>query len=313
MPVPFGVNGCPGAVRVAVVPVTAPSPHTGDNAAEPSEEGFVPPQRRLVPPLWPARRPDSMVHVRPSTDRVVTRHLGDARGERQSAMNPHRLAFWLVVASVGASHGIATPSQDAGRAFRIVPTLSQASYAVDEVFLNENNRLFTAVGVSRAVSGTITVNPRQPSQSRVDEIVVDLRHLQSDSDRRDRALREKYLDTGRFPVARLANGVIGGMPATIVPGRAIPCTITGDLTVHGTTRRTLWRGEASFAGDTLRAVARTEVKMSHFGIEVPRLLSLRSDDDVKLEIRVVAVAGLTSDVLLPGHPGPLPSTFRTHR
>ena len=228
-------------------------------------------------------------------------------------MNPRGLAFWLVVASVWASHGDAALPQDAGRAFRVVPTLSQASYAVDEVFLNENNRLFTAVGVSRAVSGTITVNLRQPSQSRVDEIVVDLRHLQSDSDRRDRALREKYLDTGRFPVARLANGVIAGMPTAIVPGRAIPCTITGDLTVHGTTRRTLWRGEVSLVGDTLRAVARTEVKMSHFGIEVPRLLSLRSDDDVKLEIRVIAVAGLTSDVAGPARPERPPSTFRTHQ
>src|SRR5688572_21180390 len=197
MPVPFGVNGCPGAVRVHVAPVTASGPHTRDNAAEPREEGFVPSLRRLVPPLWPAWCPASMVNVRrPTVVTAVTRHLGDARGERQSAMNPHRLAIWLVVTGVWASHGNATPFQDAGRAFRIVPTLSQASYAVDEVFLNENNRLFTAVGVSRAVSGTITVNPRQPSQSRVDEIVVDLRHLQSDSDRRDRALREKYLDTG---------------------------------------------------------------------------------------------------------------------
>ena len=228
-------------------------------------------------------------------------------------MNPHRLAFWVVVTAVWASHGNAAPSQDVVRAFRIVPALSQASYAVDEVFLNENNRLFTAVGVSRAVSGTITVNLRQPTQSRVDEIVVDLRQLESDSERRDRALREKYLDTHRFPVARLANGVVGGMPAAIVPGRAIPCTITGDLTVHGTTRRTLWRAEASIVGDTLRAVARTEVKMSHFGIEVPRLLSLRSDDDVKLEIRVVAVAGLTSDVTSPAWPDRSPSTFRTRQ
>ena len=260
-----------------------------------------------------ARLPWSTSVCRPTVVTVVTRHRGDARGERQSAMNPHRPALWLVVTGVWASHGNATAPQDARRPFRIVPTLSQASYAVDEVFLNENNRLFTAVGESRAVSGTITVDPRQPSQSRVDEIIVDLRHLQSDSDRRDRALREKYLDTGRYPLARLADGVIGGMPTTIVPGRAIPCTITGDLTVHGATRRTLWRGEATLVGDTLRAVARTEIKMSHFGIEVPRLVALRSDDDVKLEIRVVAVAGLTSDVMRPGRPERSPSRSRTHQ
>ena len=32
--------------------------------------------------------------------------------------------------------------------YRIVPGLSQAAYSVDEVFLEENNRFFTAVGTT---------------------------------------------------------------------------------------------------------------------------------------------------------------------
>jgi hypothetical protein len=103
-------------------------------------------------------------------------------------------------------------------------------------------------------------------------------------------LREKYLDTHRYPFARLTRGAVSGTPHAITSGRSFAIQLDTDLTVHGTTRRTSWRGEATIAGDTLRAVARTEVKMSEFGIEVPRLLSLRSDDDVKLEVRVVAVA-----------------------
>ena len=118
---------------------------------------------------------------------------------------------WLGVALVSPSYGPGASAQGTARIFRIVPGLSQASYAVHEVFL---------------------------------------RQLKSDSDRRDRALHEKYLATHRFP--------------------------------HG---------------DTLRGVARAQVKMSEFGIEVPRLLSLRSADDVKLEIRVVAV--VTSSPSLP--------------
>ena len=98
---------------------------------------------------------------------------------------------WLGVALALPSYGPGASAQGTARTFRIVPGLSQASYAVDEVFLNENNRLFTAVGVSPAVSGTITIDSARPSESRVDEIVVDLRQLKSDSDRRDRALREK--------------------------------------------------------------------------------------------------------------------------
>ena len=200
-------------------------------------------------------------------------------------MKPGSLAIVITITTVTALG--AQPSQSSATVFRVV-TGSRASYAVDEVFFNENNRLFTAVGVSSNVSGSITVDRSRVSASRIDEIVVDLRELQSDSDRRDRALRDKYLDTHQFPYARLTRGVISSPATTITPGRAFIYSIVGDLTIHGTTRRTTWRGEATIVGDTLRGVARTDVKMSDFGIEVPRLLSLRSADDVKLELRVVA-------------------------
>jgi polyisoprenoid-binding protein YceI len=79
------------------------------------------------------------------------------------------------------------------------------------------------------------------------------------------------------------------LPTTIEDGRSFRYSLVGDLTVHGVTRETSWDGEATVAGDTLRGVAQTQVKMSDFGIEVPRLLFLRTEDDVKLEIRYVAI------------------------
>ena len=172
--------------------------------------------------------------------------------------------------------------------FVLVPGASRASYAVDEVFFNENNRLFTAVGVTTAVTGAVLLDRSHPSNTRIPEIVVDLRPLESDSWRRDRALREKYLDTGRFPYARLSSIEMRAAPARIVDRQRFPLTLIGDLTLHGVTRRTEWRGQGEVAGDTLRGHATAQVKMSAFDIEVPSLLSLRSEDDVKLEIRFIA-------------------------
>ena len=200
-------------------------------------------------------------------------------------MSAAAVLWWLAVACAPAF----APEVDTARVYRLVPGLSRASYAVQEVFLLENNRLFTAVGVTPAVTGTIVADPARPQDARIDEIAVDLRQLESDSERRDRALREKYLATHTYPFARLTRGVFQGLPAKVVAGKPFTYTIAGELTVHGTTRRTSWQGEATLAGDTLRGVARTQVKMSAFGIEVPSLLSLRSADDVKLEIRFVAV------------------------
>ena len=176
------------------------------------------------------------------------------------------------------------------RTYTIVPHLSQATYAVDEVFLNENNRLFTAVGLTRQVTGTILLDPARPDQSRVADVVVDLRDLTTDSQRRDRAIRDGYLHTDRFPHARLTDGRLSETPVPIPDGQSFHYRLVGNLTVHGVTRETTWQGEATMTADTLRGVARTRIRMSTFGIEVPRLLTLRSEDDVLLEIRYVASA-----------------------
>jgi len=173
--------------------------------------------------------------------------------------------------------------------YQIIPRLSQASYAVDEVFIRENFRLFTAVGITPGVAGEILFDQNSPAGARVQEIVVDLQQLTSDSDRRDRAIRERYLESNRYPFARLTNAVLSGLPVTIVEGTPFRYTLAGDLTAHDVTRPTSWDGEATVAGDTLRGVARTRITMSNFGIDAPKLPFVRAEDDVKLEIRYVAV------------------------
>ena len=172
--------------------------------------------------------------------------------------------------------------------FRVVAGASRASYAVDEVFIDENNRLFTAVGTTPVVSGEILVHFERPELSGIRQIVVDLRQLTSDSERRDRALRERFLESRRYPYARLGTTTLLGLPGTISPNQPFTFRLDGDLEVHGTTRRTQWRGEATVAGDTLRGRATTRVAMTDFGIEVPRFLWLRVADSVKVEIQFVA-------------------------
>ena len=196
-----------------------------------------------------------------------------------------RFILALVLAGAGAAAAQSPPPTT----YQIISRLSQASYAVDEVFLRENNRLFTAVGVTPGVSGEISFNRDRPTESRITEIVVDLTQLTSDSERRDRAIRRGYLESDRYPLARLSNASLQDLPATITEGTPFRYSLVGDLEVHNVTRQVRWEGEATVKSDTLRGVARTAVKMSMFGIEVPRLLALRAEDDVKLEIRYVAV------------------------
>lgn len=199
------------------------------------------------------------------------------------------LVLLLVSGRIAAAQSVHPAPATSPSTYQVVPRLSQASYAVDEVFLRESNRLFTAIGVTPGVSGEVVLNPARPADSRLVEMVVDLRQFVSDSDRRDRAIRRGYLESDRFPYACLTDASLVGLPETIVEGTLFRYSLTGNLEVHGVERPTTWQGEATLVRDTLRGVARTEVKMSSFGIEVPRLLSLRAADDVKLEIRYVAI------------------------
>jgi polyisoprenoid-binding protein YceI len=201
-----------------------------------------------------------------------------------------KLVYLCFLCIAAASSLTAQPAPGAATdTFVIVANSSRASYAVDEIFLRENNRLFTAVGITPGVSGEIVFNRGTPKESRVGQIFVDLRALKSDSERRDRALREKHLDTHRFPFARLMRAHLRDVPTEVQEGLPFRYKLESDLFVHGVIRRTEWQGEAVVAGDTLRGFARAVVKMSDFGIEVPNLLSLRSADEVKLEIQFVAV------------------------
>jgi polyisoprenoid-binding protein YceI len=209
----------------------------------------------------------------------------DSRVLRKGYVRTPSFILGMVLAGAGPIEA----QSDSPTTYQIISRLSQASYAVDEVFLRENNRLFTAVAVTPGVAGEISFDRHRPAGARVVEIVVDLQQLTSDSDRRDRAIRRKYLESDRFPFARLSNAIIQGLPDTIPERTPFRYALVGDLTVHDMTRQTTWEGEASVAGDTLRGVARAKVTMSMFGIEVPRLLSLRAEDDVRLEIRYVAV------------------------
>jgi polyisoprenoid-binding protein YceI len=135
----------------------------------------------------------------------------------------------------------------------------------------------------------MVIDRADPAATRIGDITVDVRQLKSDSDRRDRALRARYLESDRFPTVVLSAATLHSTPRRVEEGKPFRFTLSADLTVRDVTRRTTWQVQATLARDTLRGSAITGVKMSAFGIQPPSLLSLRSSDDVKLQLQFVAV------------------------
>ena len=177
----------------------------------------------------------------------------------------------------------------AARVYRIDPTQSEASYSVEEVFFDVRG-LVTAVGRTRAVAGDILIDRGNLAASQVGEIVVDISQLRSDEPSRDNAIRNRWLESRRYPYARFQNAVPSGLPAAVTDGVPFTFQMTGDLTVRTATAPVTWVVTATLEGDTLRGTATTPVKMTQFGFNPPQLMDLRVEDDVRLTLDFVALA-----------------------
>lgn len=183
----------------------------------------------------------------------------------------------------------AAPASAGVVVFRIVPEESQVTYEVGETFLNQNNRYAIAVGRTQQVNGEVRFDQANPRNSSVGALTIDISTFTSDSPRRDNAIRDRWLESARYPLATFAPTAIEGLPEKYTSGEEITLTITGDLTVREVTRPATFTVTGAIDGETMRGVAETQIKMTDFGFQPPDIAGvLRAEDDVKISFSFVA-------------------------
>lgn len=193
------------------------------------------------------------------------------------------LAAGLLPVSRSASAG------PAAQRFVIVAEESQVTYRVAETLFRDGNRLNIAVGTTSAIRGEITVDRANPRNSRVGTITIDISTFRTDSTRRDRAIRERGLESSRFPVAEFRPTSVEGLPASYTEGEELPLRMTGELKVRGVVRPTTFDLSIVLAGTILRGKASAAVLMTDFGFEPPSILGiLKSENEVRVELRFIA-------------------------
>lgn len=178
---------------------------------------------------------------------------------------------------------------------KIVESESQASYEVDETFL-EGNKLATAIGLTPKVNGEIMLNTADPSQSKVGTITVDISLLKSEghpngngSARRDNALKDRWLESSKYPLVEFTPTTLEGLPTTYTPGQELTFKMIGDMKIRDTSKPVTWDVVANYDGTTLTGTATTAIKMSDFSFEAPNIAGmLRAEDDAKLTLQFVA-------------------------
>jgi polyisoprenoid-binding protein YceI len=145
----------------------------------------------------------------------------------------------------------------------------------------------TATGRTPLVSGTMSVAGRTVSTA---DVTADVTALTSDQARRDSAIRERGLETERFPQATFRLTAPVTLPSDPVRGRTYHLDTTGDLTLHGVTRSVQVPLDARWSGATISVAGSAPVTLADYGMSAIRIPGLvQTDDSGSLELQLLFV------------------------
>jgi polyisoprenoid-binding protein YceI len=155
---------------------------------------------------------------------------------------------------------------------------SQAGYRIDEVLFGQDT---TAVGRTDKVTGDLEIEGTEAAGGK---FTVDLTSVKSDSERRDGQFRDNIMNTDQFPDAtfRLAEPIdFKSVPDT---GKNITAEATGNLTIHGETKKVTFDVTAQrTAGDALRVSGSIPFTFADYSLNKPGVSGITVEDEGTIE------------------------------
>ena len=117
-----------------------------------------------------------------------------------------------------------------------------------------------------------------PAQSKL-YFEVQLDGLDTGIGLRNRHMREDYLETDKFPLARY-NGTVEKVDSS--QRGTYQVTTSGKLSIHGVDRPVMITGLVSPQGDHYRVQSNFEVKLTDYGIKVPSMMFLKLNEVIRI-------------------------------
>ena len=150
-----------------------------------------------------------------------------------------------------------------------------------------------AVGTTEAITGSIVVKPDGTIDAALSKISIDLRTITSDQSMRDGFVRDRTLETAKFPtmefVPKRVVGLTGPLPSMGQAG----FQLIGDMTLHGVTAEGTWNVVATFSPTEVAGRGTTEFTFDTFKLTKPqlaRLLSVADKIDLEIEFKAARSA-----------------------
>ena len=174
--------------------------------------------------------------------------------------------------------------------YRINQDESRVEFNIDEVLAGRDN---TVVGATNQVAGDILLNTDNPSESEVGQIRINARTFQTDTSRRDNAIGRFILqsETDEYEFIEFVPTSVDGLPETVAVGDTVDLSVTGDLTIKGTTNEVTFNGQATLESEErLVGSFETTVLYPDFSLSIPSVPSVSGvSDEVILKIDFVAL------------------------
>jgi polyisoprenoid-binding protein YceI len=142
----------------------------------------------------------------------------------------------------------------------------------------------TATGRTSDITGSFAITGMTVGDV---SVTADLRTLTSDRDQRDNAIKDRGLESNRFPEAKF----VLSQPITFqsVPkaGETVNATAMGDFTLHGVTRQVTIPLQGRWDGRDIQVIGNVHVVFADYGITAPAspvVASIRDEGEMEFQI-----------------------------
>lgn len=152
---------------------------------------------------------------------------------------------------------------------------SFAQYRITEKFaqgLVENE----ATGQTADVTGSLKISGTTISGI---DVTANLAVLKSDKDFRDNALKDRGLETNKFPTATFVATEPISLPSAPTKGVTLDVPITGDLTMHGVTKSVSITMKGRWDGAKIQVIGEVPINLGDYGITAPTSPVVAEVDD----------------------------------
>ena len=146
-----------------------------------------------------------------------------------------------------------------------------------------------AVGRTSAITGAIQLERRGAQLVVVDgaRFEVDVTKLTSDQSMRDNRIRTQGLESNRFRTATFVSTGVIEFPSSAESGAAVKADVTGDLTIHGVTKRVTLPLDAQVNSGRIEVVGSHTFPFSEFGMSPPNIAGFVTvESNATLEFRL---------------------------